>query len=111
LRLECKNVRSLDEKRKDDFCRVELQKTRNSKDGTPTRAYRANQFEVLSVCLFNRTGKWTYLHIPVQNLARREASPDLLEIMQSVPQAEPYGPWRKSLLDALLDYERPSKAA
>ena len=111
LRLECKNVRSPDEKRKNDFCRVELQKTRNSKDGTPTRAYRADQFEVLSACLFNRTGKWTYLHIAVQNLARRGESPDLLEIMQTVPQAEPYGPWRKSLLDALLDYERPSKAA
>jgi transcriptional regulator with XRE-family HTH domain len=106
LRLECKNVRSCDEKRKNDFCRVELQKTRNSKDGTPTRAYRADQFEVLSVCLFNRTGKWTYLHIAACNLARRKEFAELLEIMQMVPQAEPYGRWRKALLDALLDYER-----
>ena len=106
LRLECKNVRSCDDKRKDDFCRVELQKTRNSKDGTPTRAYRADQFEVVSVCLFNRTGKWTYLHIAACNLTRRREFADLLEIMQKVPQAEPYGQWRKSLLDALLDYER-----
>ena len=111
MRLECKNIRSPDEKRKNDFFRVELQKTRNSKDGTPTRAYRANQFELLSVCLFNRTGKWTYLHIAVQNLGRRKESPDLLEIMQTVPQAEPYGHWRMSLREALLDYERQSKAA
>jgi hypothetical protein len=85
-----------------------LQKTRNSKDGTPTCAYRADQFEVLSVCLFNRTGKWTYLHIAARNLARRKEFAELLEIMQMVPQAEPYGHWRKSLLDALLDYERQS---
>ena len=111
LRLECKNVRSPDEKRKDDSFRAELQKTRNSKDGTPTRAYRADQFEILSVCLFNRTGAWNYLHISVHNLARRKNFHDLLEIMQAVPQAEPYGYWRPSLVDALLDYEKQSKTS
>ncbi|MBU6402399.1 MAG: helix-turn-helix domain-containing protein, partial [Verrucomicrobia bacterium] len=59
VRLECKNIRSPDGKRKNDLFRAELQKTRNSKDGAPTRAYRADQFEVLSVCLFNRTGNWS----------------------------------------------------
>jgi transcriptional regulator with XRE-family HTH domain len=111
LRLECKNIRSPDEKRKNDGFRAELQKTRNSKDGTPTRAYRVDQFDILSVCLFNRTRNWSYLHISVHNLARRKNSPDLLEIMQTVPQGEPYCHWRHSLVDALLDYERQSKTA
>ncbi len=109
LRLECKNVRSPDEKRKNDLFRAELQKTRNSKDGTQTRAYRADHFEILSVCLFNRTGAWTYLHISAHNLLRRAKSPDLLEIMQTIPQVEPYGHWKKSLVDALLDYENQSQ--
>ena len=109
LRLECKNARSPDGKRKNDIFRAELQKTRNSKDGTPTRAYRADHFDILSVCLFNRTGAWTHLHISVHNLARRKKSPDLLEIMQTIPQVEPYGHWRKSLVDALLDYENQSQ--
>jgi transcriptional regulator with XRE-family HTH domain len=111
LRLECKNVRSPDDKRKNDLFRAELQKTRNSKDGAQTRAYRADQFEILSVCLFNRTGKWTYLHIAIHNLARREKFPELLEIMQTVPEVEPYGHWRPSVIDALLDYEEQSQAS
>ena len=48
VRLECKNVRSPDPKRKVDSFRAELQKTRNSQDGTPTRAYRVDQFEILA---------------------------------------------------------------
>ena len=109
LRLECKNVRSPDNKRKSDLFRAELQKTRNSQDGTPTRAYRADQFEILSVCLSNRTGTWSFLHISVRNLACREEFPELLEIMQTVPQAEPYGHWRQSLVEALLDHENQSQ--
>lgn len=111
IRLECKNVRSPDPKRKVDSFRAELQKTRNSKDGTPTRAYRVDQFEILSVALFNRTGKWNYLHIFVGNLTCRRELPELLEIMQAVPEIEPYGHWRHSLVDALLDYERQSKTS
>jgi hypothetical protein len=109
VRLECKNVRSPDLKRKVDSFRAELQKTRNSKDGTPTRAYRMDQFEILSVALFNRTGKWNYLHISVHSLACRRELPELLEIMQTVPQVAPYGHWRHSILDALLDYGKQSK--
>ena len=109
VRLECKNMRSPDQKRKVDSFRAELQKTRNSKVGTPTRAYRVDQFEILSVALFNRTGKWNYMHIFVRNLVCRRELSELLEIMQTVPEVEPFGHWRQSLVDALLDYERQSK--
>ena len=105
FRVECKNVRSPDEKRKTDSFRVELQKTRNSKDGMPTRAYRADHFDILSVCLFNRTGRWSYLHISVRRLARRRNARDLLEIMQPVPESGASGHWKATFQDALLDHE------
>jgi len=107
-RVECKNIRSTDQKRKADSFRVELQKTRNSKDGTPTRAYRIDHFDILSVCLFNRTGQWDYLHISALHLARRPKTPDLLEIMQPVPAEGPSGFWRGSIQEALLDHEASS---
>lgn len=46
LRVECKNVRSGAEGRyrNAEGYKVELQKTRNSKDGTPTRGYRIGEF-------------------------------------------------------------------
>jgi len=82
--------------------RVELQKTRNSKDGTPTRGYRATEFELLAACLFNRTGRWEYLFIANGHLARRQDNPEFLVIMQPVPmRAE--GPWRSDIVDAIHD--------
>ena len=105
LRVECKNIRSPDEKRKADSFRVELQKTRNSKDGTPTRAYRADQFDILSVCLFNRTGQWSYLHISARRLARRPKARDLLEIMQAAPKGGPSGQCKAAFEEALIDHE------
>jgi transcriptional regulator with XRE-family HTH domain len=103
LRLECKNARSPIEKRKEDNWRVEIQKTRNSKDGTPTRAYSIDYFDLLSVCLFNRTGKWEYLHISANRLEKRPDNPALLVIMQSVPQSGPSGHWKSTILEALID--------
>jgi len=103
LRLECKNARSPSAKRKKDAWRVEIQKTRNSKDGTPTRAYSVDYFDLLSVCLFNRTGKWTYLHIAAHRLEKRPENPELLVIMQSVPESGPSGHWKNDILEALID--------
>lgn len=105
LRLECKNIRSADSRRKNDGWRVELQKTRNSKDGTPTRAYPVDHFDLLSVCLFNRSGTWHYLHIAAHRLERRPDHRHLLVIMQAVPESGPSGYWRGSVLEALGDIE------
>ncbi len=105
LRVECKNIRSPYDKRKRDSFRVELQKTRNSKDGTSTRAYRMDHFDLLSVCLFNRTGEWAYLHISSRRLARRRNAIDLLEIMQPVPEHGPEGYWKGVFEEALIDNE------
>lgn len=105
LRVECKNVRSPDEKRKNDGWRVELQKTRNSKDGTPTRAYPVDHFDLLAVCLFNRTGQWRYLHIASHRLERRSENQRLLVIMQSVPESGPSEHWKQNIQEALSDLE------
>jgi hypothetical protein len=101
--IECKNVRSPVSGRKgEEPIRVELQKTRNSKDGSNTRAYRTDQFDILSACLFNRVGNWTYLHIAARQLQAREGEADFLKIMQEVPRT-PQGAWRGSVFEALKD--------
>ncbi|MCY2951324.1 MAG: hypothetical protein NTU53_05015 [Planctomycetota bacterium] len=101
LRIECKNIRSevLFTKPVPGY-KAELQKTRNSKDGTPTRAYRFSEFDILAVCLFNHTKKWEYLFIATRDLTPRPDAPDLIKIMQHVP-FQPSGPWKPDLLDVL----------
>jgi hypothetical protein len=47
LRVECKSIRSLVGKKENQRFRVELQKTRNSKDGAPTRGYLIGHFDIL----------------------------------------------------------------
>lgn len=102
LTIECENVRSGRLPQKADACRVEIQKTRNSKDGTPTRGYRADEFDVLAACLFNQTGDWRFLSIATRHLTRRPQLPDFLTVMQRVPLS-PEGFWRASLEQAIGD--------
>jgi len=103
LIIECKNVRSPAKKRKSpEPIRVELQKTRNARDGTLTRAYGCQHFHVLSACLFNRTGRWEFLHIAVRHLESRKRDASLLKVMQIVPnKAEGY--WKQDIMEAIKD--------
>ena len=104
LSVECKNVRSSQKTKETPKPRVELQKTRNSKQpGEPTRGYKADEFDVLGACLFNYTGKWDYVFIATRHLARRPNPLEwFLQIMQAVPlQSE--GFWRYDALDAFED--------
>jgi hypothetical protein len=100
-RLECKNIRS-----KEFFTKptrsykIEMQKTRNSKDGTPTRGYRFTEFDLLAACLFNHTGQWTYLFCRARDLAPRPNAPEIIKIMQPVP-FEAGGVWKPDLLDVV----------
>lgn len=103
--VECKNVRSLTpHEPATSPVKVELQKTRNSKDGTPTRGYSVGHFDILSACLFNRTGQWRFLHIASRQLSRRPHDPARLVVMQRVP-VEPEGSWRSDIMDAIRDME------
>jgi len=101
--VECKNVRSLAAKEKPDSAiRVDLQKTRNAQDGTNTRGYRIDHFDVLSACLFNRTGRWEFLHVAIGRLATRPHDPTCLKVMHVVPAA-PEAHWYGSILEAIKD--------
>jgi len=100
--LECKNVRSGANPKgfQGDF-RVEIQKTRNQLvGGVSLRGYRADDFEVLAACLFNRTGIWDYVFVESGRLARRPNFPDYLVIMQPVPPSS-RGVWKGTLEEAL----------
>jgi hypothetical protein len=100
LKMECKNVRSGDAYCKNGQYMVEIQKTRNSKDGTNTRGYRVAEFDILAVCLFNQTKQWEYQFIVTRNLEKRPEDKKILKIMQSVP-SKSTSPWLTDLLEAL----------
>ena len=101
-KIECKNLRNETYKRPTPSYKVEIQKTRNSKDGTNTRSYRTDYFDILAVCTFNQTREWKFYFIKSSNLAVVEDNPSLLKIMQRVPvKAE--GPWKEDILEVLSE--------
>jgi len=102
LWMECKNIRSKELFRKPHAYKVELQKTRNSKDGTNTRGYKVAEFQVLAACLFNHTKRWDYLFVCTRHLKRRTTAREFLEIMQPVP-LKPEPPWRTDLVEVLAE--------
>ncbi|MGO9268110.1 MAG: hypothetical protein ACLQBA_25000 [Candidatus Binataceae bacterium] len=79
LRIECKNVRSPQAAKQPTVARVEIQRTRNSMDGTPTRAYRADEFDILAACLFNVTGRWDFLYVVTTDLRGARSFPSTLK--------------------------------
>jgi hypothetical protein len=103
IKIECKNVRTPSQAKRPKEARVELQKTRNSKGGEPTRGYKPEEFDVLAACLFNFTRKWEYLFVATRHLTRRpNPLSRFLTIMQPVP-LQPEGFWSYDLFDAVKD--------
>jgi transcriptional regulator with XRE-family HTH domain len=97
--VECKNVRSPTAKGPKAI-RVELQKTRNSKDGTNTRGYKVSDFDVIAASLFNRTGRWSFMFAASRDLATRPEEPTFLKVFHVVP-TEPDEVWSHSIVHAL----------
>ncbi len=102
FRIECKNVRNETFKKPTPAYKVEIQKTRNSKDGTNTRSYRKDYFDILSVCTFNQTGKWEFYFIKSSDLEVVEENTSLLKIMQRVPH-KPEGSWKTDILEIIFE--------
>lgn len=102
--IECKNLRSGQEGiyKKERSYKVEVQKTRNSKDGTNTRSYKRSHFHVLAVCMFNQTRKWEFVFKATNYLKKAEGSDDLLAIFQPVP-FHPTSPWERDITIVLED--------
>ncbi|RTL07639.1 hypothetical protein EKK58_00260 [Candidatus Dependentiae bacterium] len=104
-KIECKNIRSLQVANPDKF-QVELQKTRHSKTGKTERGYRNDHFHILAVCLFNRTGGWTFLFHAANTLPTDPKQPCYLQKMIAVPAPDSeLGSWRRTPLEAIEDYE------
>lgn len=95
ITIEAKNVRS-----GPGTLRAETQKTRASKSDPMSRYYRVDQFDILAVCLYNRTGEWTYLFTRIDWLRRLATNDAYLEPIQviPVPTAEPWTPTLADLL-------------
>jgi hypothetical protein len=102
LKIECKNIRSKEKFKDPPSYKVELQKTRNSKDGTNTRGYKRTEFDILAACLFNHTKRWEYLFICTSKLQVRPDARTFLKVMQPVPYAAA-SPWHESLETALRE--------
>lgn len=102
--IECKNVRKESGKKVDPWW-AEVQRTRNSKDGTNSRAYTIHDFDILAVCLFNRTGEWRHWFVASKNLQRRAQDQNLLEIHQTMPLA-PDTIWHTDVCAAISDVLR-----
>ncbi|MEI2762189.1 hypothetical protein [Methanothrix soehngenii] len=101
--MECKNLRNKIYKRPPSYM-VEIQRTRDSKQGLETRRYRVDHFDILAVCLFNQTQKWDYVFIRSKDLERWQEHPEYLEKMQRVPMTIE-GLWKKDLIEILNSFE------
>jgi len=104
-RLECKNLRDAEDGRyrKNGATlayKVEVQKTRNSKDGTNTRHYRRDYIDILAVCLFNQIGEWGFYFIKAEDLEVQPDDIEYIKVMQRVPLS-PSGVWKTELVDVL----------
>lgn len=101
--IECKNLRSGEEGKykKDPAYKVEVQKTRNSKDGSPTRSYPVDHFDILAVCMFNQTGKWNFIYSSAKNL-ERTSDEKFLKTFHPVPFM-PSFPWTTDFSKIIKD--------
>jgi transcriptional regulator with XRE-family HTH domain len=97
IRVECKNVRR--DVKRPGLLRVELQKTRNSKDGSNTRSYRKDKFDLLAACLYNQSKAWRFVYCPIRRLATA-ADEQFLAVYHEIPTPL-QAPWTDKLVDAL----------
>jgi hypothetical protein len=100
IKVECKNVRNETYKKPIPSYKVEIQKTRNSKDGTNTRSYKKDYFDIIAACTFNQTKKWEFVYIKSSDLETVESGSNLLKIMHKVPIIV-VNPWEKDIMKLL----------
>ncbi|QYB01489.1 hypothetical protein I1A62_30135 [Rhodococcus sp. USK10] len=92
LRVECKNASPKAYANGD--LKVEVQKTRASKNDPSSRYYRADQFDVVAACIYPPTREWVFRYHTTSNLERHHEYPDRLAPMQRVSES-----WAKQLMD------------
>ncbi|OZD12989.1 hypothetical protein CH253_18140 [Rhodococcus sp. 06-156-3C] len=89
-RLECKNASPTIYANGD--MKVEVQKTRASRNDPASRYYRADQFDVVAACIYSPTGKWQFLFQLTAKLPRHPDFADRLAPMQRITPE-----WSKNL--------------
>ena len=92
--IECKNAAPTSYR--DGAWKVEVQKTRASKNDPASRFYRATQFDVVAACLFSSTGRWDFRYRRTHDLRRHDRFRDRLAAVQRIDDS-----WSASLMGAL----------
>jgi hypothetical protein len=92
--VECKNA-SPEPYANGDF-KVEIQKTRATRDDPAGRLYRPEQFDVVAACIYSATGSWEFRYKSTAGLTRHAKHPDRLAALHRVDAT-----WHTSLVEAL----------
>lgn len=82
LRVECKNA-SPKPSAAGAF-KVEVQKTRASKNDPASRFYAADGFDVVAACVYSPTGRWEFRFGRTDGMARHKEFPDRLAPIQTI---------------------------
>jgi hypothetical protein len=96
--VECKNA-SPDRYANGDF-KVEVQKTRATRDDPAGRLYRPDQFDVVAACLYSPTREWGFRYKRTALMERHARHPDRLAATHRVDYS-----WSKTLEAALGESE------
>jgi hypothetical protein len=92
--VECKNASP--KTYADGTAKVEVQKTRASRNDPLSRYYSADAFDTLAACMYGPTGRWDFRFKRASELQRHPDHPDKIAPMQRVDSS-----WAGSLVDAL----------
>lgn len=92
--IECKNA-SPERYANGDY-KVEVQKTRATRDDPAGRLYRPDQFDVVAACLYSATREWQFRYKRTALLERHAKHPHRLAATHRVDQT-----WSPTLLEAL----------
>ncbi|MGD9528886.1 hypothetical protein [Pseudonocardia sp.] len=82
VRVECKNCSPAQYANGD--LKVEVQKTRASKNDPASRFYRADQFDILAACLYAPTGEWRFAYRPTRLMERHPEHAERLAVLHHV---------------------------
>lgn len=94
--IECKNASP--ERYANGDMKVEVQKTRATRDDPAGRLYRPGQFDVVAACLYSPTRSWDFRFIRTERLERHAAHPDRLAATHRID-----GRWAATLSEALSE--------
>lgn len=96
VRIECKNASP--KTYAGNVPKVEVQKTRASKDDPTSRFYGTDAFDVVAACLFGPTSEWEFRFCRTDRLTPHPQHANKIAPLQRVDER-----WHSSIVDALTD--------